>query len=313
MIISASYKTDIPAFYGEWFINRLRAGYCMMLNPYNRRAYRVDLTPEAADGFVFWTKNLGPFLSVLEEVHQRGYPFVVQYTITGYPRALESSVIDAQRAVEYFRQVAATYGPRVAVWRYDTIVFSSITPLDFHLRNFEHLAQALQGSTDEVVISFAQIYQKAKRNMNKAATQHNFTWEDPPDEVKHDLASKLAQIAQTYGMQISMCGQRQFVAPGIVDASCVDIVRLSDIAGKPIIAAKKSHRAKCGCFASKDIGEYDTCPHGCVYCYAVQNRELARQNYKAHDPRNEFLLPPEDYVLAEDQHEELDAIQGKLF
>ncbi len=91
------------------------------------------------------------------------------------------------------------------------------------------------------------------------------------------------------------------------------MIRIFSTAGKPIIAAKKAHRAKCGCFASKDIGEYDTCPHGCVYCYAVQNRDLARQNYKAHDPQNEFLLPPKDYELAEDQSEESDLIQGKLF
>jgi len=149
--------------------------------------------------------------------------------------------------------------------------------------------------------------------MNKAAQEHSFTWEDPPDEVKLKVATQLAQIAQAYGMQLSMCGQRQFLAPGIADASCVDITRLSDVAGKVIVTAKKAHRPDCGCYASKDIGEYDTCPHGCVYCYAVRNRALARRHYKEHDPQSEFLLPPKGYVSTEKPPIESKPVQGKLF
>lgn len=104
MVISASYKTDIPAFYGEWFMNRLRAGYCKMVNPYNGRPIRISLLAEAVEGFVFWTKNVGPFLKHLDEVQQRGFPFVLQHTINGYPRELEQAVVDSSRAVEYLLQ-----------------------------------------------------------------------------------------------------------------------------------------------------------------------------------------------------------------
>ena len=181
MIISASYKTDIPTFYGEWFGNRLDAGYCKMVNPYNRKAYRVSLEPDDVDGFVFWTKNAGPFLGKLAVISERGYPFIVQYTINEYPRALEFSVVDSPRSVEHMRVIAETYGPAVGVWRYDPILVSSDTPIDFHRRNFSNLARSLEGYTDEVVVSFAQVYRKTLRNLNWAADEFGFSWEDPPD------------------------------------------------------------------------------------------------------------------------------------
>lgn len=290
MIVSASYKTDIPAFYGPWFTNRLRAGYCRVLNPYGGKPFRVSLLPGDVDAFVFWTKNIGPFLTRLPEVRRRGFPFVVQYTINAYPRALESSVIDATRSVEHVKALHDEYGPRVAVWRYDTVVLSSITPPDFHVRNFERIARSLEGYTDEVVISFAQIYRKTKQNMDRAALAAGFTWSDPPAEDKHSLLSTLAGCARSFGIALTVCGQREFLSGEISDARCIDPVRLSDVAGCAINAAARAHRTDCGCFQSRDIGEYDTCPHGCVYCYAVRTNSLARERYRTHDPEGEFLF-----------------------
>lgn len=304
MIISASYKTDIPAFYGEWFLKRLEAGYCKMVNPYNNQVYRVGLKREEVEGVVFWTKNLGPFLSGLEMVRERGFPFVVQYSINGYPRTLEFSVVEAKRSINHMKVIADKFGPKVAVWRYDPIVFSSVTPIDFHRRNFEALAKALEGTTNEVVVSFAQIYKKTLRNMNWAAEEFGFSWEDPADEVKRSLAAELAQIAKAYGMQLTMCSQRQYVTEGVEEARCVDARRLEEVAGQPIIANLKGNRPECGCYASRDIGDYDTCPHGCVYCYAVQNRELAQSRYREHDPESEFLSTPQGYVAKENDEAE---------
>src|SRR6185312_13236388 len=124
MIISASYRTDIPAFYGHWFMNRLRAGYCMMTNPYNGKPIRVSLAASDVDGLVFWTKNIGPFLRHLPEIRRLGYPFMVQHTINGYPRQLESRVMRPTRTVEHVKRLADEYGPDVAVWRYDPILFT---------------------------------------------------------------------------------------------------------------------------------------------------------------------------------------------
>lgn len=313
MIISASYKTDIPAFYGEWFIKRLRAGYCRMVNPYNKKSHRVSLSRDSVDGFVFWTKNLGPFLGYLDEVHLKGYPFMVQYTINGYPRSLEFSVVDSKRSIEHMKQIAGIYGPKIGVWRYDTIVFSSLTPIDFHRKNFSNLAKKLKGATDEVVVSFAQIYKKTKRNMNWASKKFGFDWEDPQAEVKYNLAAELAQIAESYGMQLTMCAQKEFLAPGVVEARCVDADRLAKISGHSIESKLQGNRPACGCFISKDIGEYDTCPHGCVYCYAVLNRNLAQSRFKMHDPNSEFLFAPRGYVPGDDSDNDSAPTQMSLF
>lgn len=292
MIVSASYRTDIPAFYGEWFMNRLRAGYCMTVNPYGGQVSRVDLTRDGVEGFVFWTRNVGPFMVRLAEVRRMGFPFVVSYTITGYPRELESSVVDPGRSVDLIKRLRDACGPKAVVWRYDTIVFSSLTPADFHRRNFERLARALEGATDEAIVSFAQIYKKTKRNMDAAARKSGFVWEDPVDDIKLALASDLVRIASGCGMRLSVCGQRQYLVPGAFDARCIDADRLSIVAGRPVSAAAKGHRPECGCFSSRDIGEYDTCPHGCVYCYAVQTPALARRRHRQHDPEGEFLVQP---------------------
>jgi hypothetical protein len=291
MIISASYKTDIPAFYGEWFMNRLRAGYCRMLNPYNQRVLRVSLAPEDVEGIVFWTKNIGPFIRHLPDVQRLGFPFILQQTINGYPRDLEQAVVDAPKAVEHLRRVADIFGPRVNVWRYDTIISSSLTPREFHIETFARLAKALEGATDEVVISFAHLYTKTQRNMRRAAAEHGFSWSDPSNEWKQDLAGELAGIAAAHNIQLTVCSQPQFIAPGCAEARCVDAGRLTDVSGRPVRAALRGNRKECGCFESRDIGEYDTCPHGCVYCYAVQNQELAKTRYKQHDPLGESLFP----------------------
>jgi hypothetical protein len=290
MLISASYKTDIPAFYGEWFMNRLDAGYCLMRNPYNGRMSRVDLSREAVDGFVFWTKNLGPFLPRLDEIHRRGFPFIVQYTINGYPRALEVSVLEAANAAEQVRQVSDRFGGDTVVWRYDTILLSSLTPVDFHPDNFACIAESLKGHTNECVISFAQIYRKTKRNLDRAAAEEHFTWREPTAEERQQLLRSLLAVAKANGMALTICSQPEFAGEGIDEAHCIDARRLSRIAGRTITAKLHGMRETCGCYQSKDIGDYDTCPHGCVYCYAVQNRELAKRRFAQHDPRSEALV-----------------------
>ena len=173
MIISASYKTDIPTFYGEWFMNRLRAGYCKMVNPYNRRVIRVPLNREAVDGIVFWTKNVGPFCNIWPRSKSAAIRSLLQHTINGYPRELEQAVVNSSRAVENVRRVAEQFGPQICVWRYDTIINSSLTPREFHVESFARLAKSLAGATDEVVISFAHLYRKTLRNMEQAAKLHD--------------------------------------------------------------------------------------------------------------------------------------------
>lgn len=292
MIISASYKTDLPALYGPWFMRRLEAGFCRMVNPYGGQIHEVDLRPRAVDGFVFWTKNLGPFRDALAEVRRRGYPFVVHYGINGYPRVLEPAVCDAEHAVAHVCEVADRYGPRVAVWRYDPILFTSLTPPAFHAENFGKLAATLAGAVDEVVISFAHVYRKTQRNVARAAAAAGFTWEDPDGETKRALARALTDIAASHGIRLTVCSQQRYVVPGAGEARCVDAARLADVAGHPVRAPLKGNRPDCRCHRSRDIGDYDTCTQGCVYCYAVSSTEAAARRRCDHDPDGEFLFAP---------------------
>ena len=318
MIISASYKTDIPAFYGEWFMRRLQAGNCQMVNPYGRQVYTVNLRREpddarreGVDGFVFWTKNIGPFLRHLPEIRALGYPFVVQHTINGYPRELEARVINHDRAVANMHKLAKEFGPKVAVWRYDPILITSLTPPQWHRDTFRRLASGLKGATDEVVISFAQTYKKAKRNLDVAANRSGFIWSDHEpfaydderlDEAKA-LVRHLAEIARENGMTLSVCSQERFLVEGVGPAHCIEAARLREVANEFGVASErinakiKGNRPQCECSASRDIGDYDTCPHGCVYCYAVMNRAVALDRYRRHNPDSDFLFEPDPQTI----------------
>lgn len=296
MIISASYRTDIPAFYGEWFLNRFRAGQVKVANPYGGPASTVPLK-EGVDGFVFWTRNARPFRAALAEMRASGMPFMVQYTVTAYPRALESSVVEPDKAVADIRFLAETYGPRAVVWRYDPILATSLTPGSWHRDTFARLADDLAGAVDEAVISFAAIYRKTRRNVAAAARAHGFSWKDPDDEAKRAMASDLAVLAAERGMRLAVCSQEAYTVPGSVAAACVDARRLEDVAAgwglaRPVAARVKGNRPGCACFESRDIGAYDSCPHGCVYCYAVGSRDAAKRRFRQHDPEAEFLIAP---------------------
>ena len=249
---------------------------------------------------MFWTKNIGPMLKHLPELKERGYPFVIQHTMNGYPRELEKRVIDAEQVIESCRTLVDTYGPDVLIWRYDPIVFSSLTPDEWHIENFARIAEGLAGYTNEVVISFEQTYAKTRTNTDLAAQQHGFTW-TPAENVelarKKQLAYQLAEVASCLQMQTNVCTQPDYLVTGLIkEAKCVDADRLERVAGYNFPRAQKEIRGMgkdCRCFQNVDIGEYDTCPHGCVYCYATKTREIALAHNKAHDPRGEFLFPPQ--------------------
>ncbi len=296
MIVSASYKTDIPALYGRWFRARLAAGSCRMRNPYGGQVYDLPLTPGSVDGFVFWTRNAVPFSDALDEVAARGFPFTVQYSITGYGRRLEPSVPRTEAMIEAVRALARRWGPRAVVWRYDPVLISSDTPVSFHAGNFAAIARALGGASDEVVVSFAHVYRKTARNLD--ALKDGFSWIDPLLADKTDLVARLAVLAGDYGLRLTVCSQADIVAVAHGPARCIDADRLSDVAGRAITAPVKGNRPGCLCHAARDIGDYDTCPHGCAYCYAVSNRARGRAGHARHDPTAAALVPPAPVAAA---------------
>ena len=268
MIVSASYRTDIPAFYGDWFRRRLAAGYAYVRNPYGGRPGRVDLRPDGVDGFVFWTRNPVPFMPVLAELER---PFVVQLTMTGYGRGLEASVPPTDRIVDAAHAIANRYGPRTTVWRYDPILL----PTHDHVEAAGRLGEALRGAVDECVVSFADFYRKTRRNLAKAG----FRWEDPDPTGRRRLIRALETAVAP--IRLTLCTQ-----PGLggTPARCIDPIRLG-LADRPV----RGNRPGCACAESRDIGAYDTCPHGCLYCYANASPALAKRRFRAHDPEAEML------------------------
>jgi hypothetical protein len=292
VIVSASYRTDIPAFYAAWFRARLRAGFARVVNPYGGPPSRVPLSAPDCLGFVFWTRNAAPFLPVLDDVRRTGLPFFVQFTVLGYPRPLDAATIRPADAVAQIREIVTRHGPGHVVWRYDPIVFSTLTEAGRHRGAFARIADGLSGDVDEVIVSVAQIYRKTARNLDSSARRHAFAWRDPDRSEKHQLLRDLAALAAERGIRLSLCGQPELLGSGIAEARCIDAGRLSRLAGQPLKAIAKAHRQTCACHASRDIGSYDSCPHGCAYCYAVTARDAAKRRFATHDPAGEYLLPP---------------------
>ncbi|CAA7616242.1 DUF1848 domain-containing protein [Magnetospirillum sp. UT-4] len=289
MIVSASYRTDIPAFYGAWFRNRFRAGFARVANPYGGPESVVPLR-DGIDGFVFWTRNAEPFVDALREVRAAGLPFVVSHTVTGGGRAVEPSTPEPARAVRSMRALAAEFGPRAVVWRFDPILLTDSAPAEAQLETFTRLAEALAGAVDECVISFATLYKKSIRNLKDAGV----AWSDPPDDEKRALAGRLAEGAQAAGMRLTLCSQADYCVDGTTLAACIDAQRLEDVAAgwgleRTINAKIKGNRPDCACHESRDIGAYDTCPMGCAYCYAVSSQAAAKRRYRGHDAEGERL------------------------
>jgi hypothetical protein len=291
MIISASSRTDIPAFYGEWFARRIAAGYCVTRNPFGGAHYRIGLRREEVDAFVFWTKDLGPFLPQLAMAHERGYPFIVQYTVNNYPRPFEHSAARPDRAVERIKAVARAFGAGRCVWRYDPIVIGDGVGFDWHRCNFAALAKGFAGVVDEVAVSFVQRYRKMAAKLEGETRRSGIRFADPSDDEKRQFFRELTAIAADCGVTLKVCAQAHLLSPGVAEASCIDVVRLSAIAGAPIAGVKPGHRGEeCACSYSRDIGAYDTCLHGCLYCYAVSSPRAAALNRRRHDPQAEMLL-----------------------
>ncbi len=295
MIISASRRTDIPAFYTEWFMNRVRAGYCTVPNPYNReQVSRISLRPEDVDIIVFWTRHPAPLLEHLEELDQRGFRYCFHYTVLENPRALDRRTPSLAMSIEIFRTLSHAIGPDRIIWRYDPIVFSNKTPVGFHLDKYEKIASALRGYTSRSVISILDIYQsigprlEALQEEGLEVVEHT----EIPSQDFDRLMTGLAEIATAHDIEIASCAEplgleRYDIRPG----KCIDDVYIRDVFGIEVTDKKDPYqREACGCVVSKDIGMYGTCLFGCQYCYATRNFERAHQNYCAHDPQSPSLM-----------------------
>ncbi|MDD3213313.1 MAG: DUF1848 domain-containing protein [Eubacteriales bacterium] len=286
MIISASRRTDIPAWYSEWLVNRIRAGYVLVRNPINpRQVGRVSLSPDVVDGMVFWTKNPGPMLGRLEAF--RNYPYYFQFTLTPYGRDIESNLPSKRDVlIPTFQRLADRVGPRRVIWRYDPILLSKQYPVDYHLETFEKMVKALHGYARKCTFSFIDLYQKTLRNAGRLALR------EATEPEMRTLAAGFAEIAASYHLVLDTCAEKIDLSEfGIGHASCIDKTILEELAGWLLeIAKDPNQRTECGCCASIDIGLYDTCANGCLYCYANSNPAAARRNLGSHRPDSALLI-----------------------
>lgn len=296
-IVSASRRTDIPAFYAPWLMSRLRAGYAKVPNPFNpRQIATVDLRPERVAALFLWSKDPRPLLPHLEELESRGYRTVFHVTATALPRPLEPRVPPAASVVAAMREISRRIGPGRVVWRFDPLLLSSATPPETILCAFSRLAAALEGDVRQVMVSFARPYRQVLPRLRRAgAREYDFSDLDrlPAGEALSrvaPLACALAQEASRRGMAVFSCAGRLDLSPqGIRPGACIDPVLLREELGLDLLPRKDpGQRPECRCLRSIDIGIYGTCRHGCLYCYARGDSALGRE--KRHDPQGEMLL-----------------------
>ena len=292
VIISASRRTDIPAFYAEWFINRIRAGFCTVPNPVNpHRISNVSLDPNDVDVIVFWTRDPKPLIKRLAELDRRGFRYYFQYTILANPRTIDPKSPPTQRSIETLRSLADQIGPDRVIWRYDPIIITNQSPSHRHLEKISYIASALRGYTKRLVISLLDTYHHTEgrmRSLEKKGLRVSFLdGERFPCFIK-----SIVEIAKANRMEIFSCAEESGLDRlGVASGKCIDD-RLIEKVFKIMVTHKKDphQRPACGCVMSKDIGMYDTCPFHCVYCYATKNIVSVKRNLLKHDPKSPSLI-----------------------
>jgi len=288
-ITSVSRRTDVPAFYGDWFMRRLREGYAGVVNPFGGKRYLVSLKPQDVSCFVFWSKDFTPFIEPLETLDRLGYRFYFNYTLTALPAVFESHV-DKDAALKTLLYLSERYSPGHINWRFDPIILSDLTDEAFYLDAFHRLAARLAGRVERCYFSFVSLYSKVRRNFAQMQEQAGIHVTDPHVEAKIALAERLASIAQQYGIRMYSCCGEYLLNPSIQKAHCIDGALIQQLFSPAEFAYKnKPTRKECGCTESVDIGTYDTCPHGCIYCYANANKAVANRAFNDHDPESAFL------------------------
>lgn len=285
MILSASRRTDIPNYYSDWFINRLKDGFFYVRNPFNtHQISKIAVSPDIVDCIVFWTKNPENMLSRLGELGEYHYYF--QFTLTGYGKDLEPGLPDKRsRLIPVFQRLSKYIGHERVIWRYDPVLLSDVYTLDYHLKAFEEIAEHLKDSTDKVIISFVDMYEKTRRNTK------NLNITSPSKEVIYKAAKEMARIAKCNHMEIESCAEQiDLQELGVNHGSCIDKNLIQRITGCELEGNKdKNQRGECGCLESIEVGTYNTCKNGCKYCYANYNSSSVRENLNLYDVKSPLL------------------------
>ena len=291
MILSASRRTDIPAFYSQWFLNRIKEQYVLIRNPHNpRQVSRIRLTPDTVDCIVFWSKNPAPMLSRLASLTPYCYYF--QFTLNPYGTDIEPNLPSPRERIHTFRELSLRIGRERVIWRYDPILLGGDYTVSWHIQQFRKLASQLAPYTETCIISFLDWYPSISRRLRASGIR------DLADGEQTALAEGFALAAHSSGLSLATCSERiDLSSYGIRPACCIDRSLIQRLLGCPLKAAKdKNQRQECGCISSIDLGFYHTCPNGCLYCYA---NPYGRPKHAAdYDPSSPLLC---SHLAADDQ------------
>ncbi|MCL2481428.1 MAG: DUF1848 domain-containing protein [Spirochaetaceae bacterium] len=310
MIISASRRTDIPAFYSEWFLNRIKEGFLLVPNPRNpSHVSKVDLSPAPSverarankgdrgepsllrdseedaspakiECIVFWTKNPAPLMSGLDILDKLNYLYYFEFTLTAYQNDIEKNLLDKEKIITTFKQLGSRLGPERVDWRFDPIIINNKFNIDWHKKSFYNICKQIHKYTNRCIISFVDPYSHIKRD---------FT--EPKEDDIYKLTESLSQIAKEFDLPLFTCSEKiDLSCYGVSHCSCIDKNKIEKIIGHPINAKKDpGQRKTCGCIKSVDIGIYNTCRHGCLYCYATTSEKIVLKQTKNHNQYSPML------------------------
>lgn len=285
MIIQTGMRTDIPAFYSKWLLNRIKEGFVLVRNPYNPiQVTKYRLTPDVVDLIAFCTKNPAPMLPYMDALKAYGQYWFV--TITPYGKDIEPNVPDKEKVMEDFKRLSGIVGVDSMGWRYDPIFIDEKHSVKWHISEFEKMAENLSGYTKSCVISFIDIYKKVERNFPSAGEVSK------ADRI--GIGKEFIRIGAKYGMTIRPCAEGDELAAYGADCSGCMTVNTFETALHAYLDVPKrksnQRNGQCACLLGVDIGAYDTCGHLCKYCYANTNAAFVKENMRKHDPLSPFLL-----------------------
>ena len=294
MILNTGLRTDIPGFFSEWFYNRIDDGFVYVRNPYAKNhIYSYKLDPELIDCIIFTTKNPRPMFRNLEKIDKFNQYWHV--TITPYGKEIEPNVPPVDEVIDSFKFLSERLGKEKVTLRYDPIFISEKYSLEKHIDSFDYILDSLSDYTTEAIISFIDLYEKTKRNFPNA--------KEVTQDERLRIGEEFAKIGEKYNIKVKTCVEgTELERFGIDSSGCMTKEVIEKAINKNLnIPKQKARNGECYCLLNNDIGEYNTCDHGCLYCYANSNKRLVKRNLKLHDPKSPLLIGQikEDDIIIE--------------
>lgn len=284
MIINTGSRTDTVQYYTEWLMKRFEEGFVYSRNPmFPNKVIRYELNPKVVDCIVFCSKNYEPILPYIKTITDK-FNTYFYYTITAYGKDVEPNVPDIDESIETLIKLSSLVGRQRIAWRYDPILLTEKYTKNRHYKTFNYIAQKLSPHIDRCIFSFVEMYKKLKANMPEIILL--------TEKDKIEIAKNIGAISKKYNMKIQTCATKEeYEQYGILTSGCMTAEILGN--ANNIKYKKLKHtgnRKNCNCIENRNIGDYDTCPNGCKYCYANQNPEIALANYKKHNPNSPLIL-----------------------